>query len=295
MNNTIFEGAGVAIVTPFNDENKINFTKMEELIELQIKNGTKSIIVCGTTGETPTLGFDEYIKLVNFTVSIVAKRVPVIAGSGSNCTTVAIEKSKICEGLNVDGLLLVTPYYNKTSQRGLYEHFSKISENVNKPIIVYNVPSRTGMSIDIDTYKQLSNINNIVATKEASADMSLIAQISRECGDKLDIYSGNDDQILPILSLGGKGVISVLSNIMPKETNEICDLFFKNNIKDSRKLQLYLLDIINNLFTDVNPIPIKTAMNLMGLNVGNCRAPLTLMTEDRIKTLQISLEKVGLI
>lgn len=295
MKNTIFKGAAVAIVTPFDNENKINFNKMEELIEFQIKNDTKAIVVCGTTGETPTLGFDEYVKLINFTVSKVAGRVPVIAGSGANCTKVAIEKSKICEGLNVDGLLLVTPYYNKTTQKGLYEHFSEIATAVKTPIVLYNVPSRTNLSIGIDTYKKLMYIENIVATKEASGDISHISKLAKECGDKLDIYSGNDDQIVSIMSMGGLGVISVVSNILPKKTNEICTLFLEGKVKESLNAQLKLLDIINSLFIEVNPIPVKAAMNLMGFNVGNCRAPLTSMSTSNIIKLENLLKKEGLI
>lgn len=289
MKTKIFTGSGVAIITPFKDD-KVDFEKLKELIEFQIKNNTKAIIICGTTGESSTMTDSERKETIKFTVNTVNKRIPVIAGTGGNNTAYAIELSMYAQQVGVDGLLLVTPYYNKTTQRGLIEHYKAIAKSVTIPIILYNVPSRTGMNISVDTYVELSKIENIVATKEASGDISQIAKISQKCGDNLYIYSGNDDQILPILSLGGIGVISVLANIKPYETNQICEEFFNGNTNKSKQIQIEYLELINNLFIETNPIPIKQALNELGFNVGQCRLPLYTMSDKNIELLKNSLK-----
>ena len=289
MKQKIFTGSGVAIVTPFKDD-KVDFNKLKELIEFQIKNNTQAIIICGTTGESSTMSDEERKETIKFTVDTVNKRIPVIAGTGGNNTKYAIELSKYAESIGVDGILLVTPYYNKTTQRGLIEHYKAIANSVTVPIILYNVPSRTGMNISVDTYVELSKIPNIVATKEASGDLSHIAKIAKKCGDDLYIYSGNDDQILPILSLGGIGVISVLANIKPYETNQMCEEYFNGNASEATNLQLKYLDLINNLFIETNPIPVKQALNELGYNVGDCRLPLYKMSDANIEKLKQSLD-----
>lgn len=293
MKNTIFTGAGVAIVTPMNADGSINYTRFGELIEEQINGGTDAIVVVGTTGEASTMTDEEHIEAIRFTVEKVAKRVPVIAGTGSNDTGYAIELSKLAEEAGADALLQVTPYYNKTSQRGLVAHFNAIAESVNIPIILYNVPSRTGVSISIDTYIELSKTPNIVAVKEASGNLSLVAQIAAHTD--LDIYSGNDDQVLPVLSLGGKGVISVSSNVIPRQKHDMIALYLEGKTAEALELQKKYLDMENALFIDVNPIPVKEAMNLMGKNVGECRLPLVKMEEAKIEKLRAELKKVGLI
>lgn len=293
MKNTIFTGAGVAIVTPMNADGSINYTCFGELIEEQIKGGTDAIVVAGTTGEASTMTDEEHIEAIRFTVEKVAKRVPVIAGTGSNDTGYAIELSKLAEEAGADALLQVTPYYNKTSQRGLVAHFNAIANAVNIPIILYNVPSRTGVSISIDTYIELAKTPNIVAVKEASGNLSLVAQIAAHTD--LDIYSGNDDQVLPVLSLGGKGVISVSSNVIPREKHDMIALYLEGKTAEALELQKKYLDMENTLFIDVNPIPVKEAMNLMGKNVGECRLPLVKMEEAKIEKLRAELRKVDLI
>ena len=295
MNNTVFTGAGVAIVTPMYPDGSINYEQFGANIDLQIAGGTDAIIVCGTTGESSTMTDEEHIECIRFTVERVNKRIPVIAGTGSNDTAYAIELSQEAERVGADALLLVTPYYNKTSQRGLVAHFTAIADSVNIPIILYNVQSRTGMNMTIQTYVELAKHRNIVAVKEASGNIGYVAKIAGECGDSLDIYSGNDDMIVPIMSLGGKGVISVLSNVMPKETHEIAQACLDNDFAKAGKLQLEYLELINNLFIDVNPIPVKEAMNLMGLNCGECRMPLYKMSEGDIETLRGSLKKYNLV
>ena len=295
MKNTIFTGAGVAIVTPMNADGSINWDEFGRLIDFQIENSTDAIIVCGTTGESATMTDEEHVECIPYCIERVNKRVPVIAGTGSNDTKYAVALSKEAEKLGADALLVVTPYYNKTSQRGLVAHFTAIADSVNIPIILYNVPSRTGVNIALDTYVTLSKHKNIVATKEASGNLSAIAKIIEACGDDLDVYSGNDDQIVPIMALGGKGVISVLSNVLPKETHQIAQLCLDNNVAEAAKLQIKYLELTNNLFIDVNPIPVKEAMNLMGFNAGECRLPLLRMEQSKIDILAASMKKIGLI
>ncbi len=292
MKETIFTGSGVAIVTPMKADGSINYDRFAELIEQQIAGGTDAIVVCGTTGESATLSDEEHRNLIKFCVERVAKRVPVIAGTGSNDTAYSIELSKEAQNLGTDALLQVTPYYNKTSQKGLVAHFSAIADSVDLPIILYNVPSRTGVNISVETYKELSKHKNIVAAKEASGSISAVARIAAETD--LDIYSGNDDQIVPIMSLGGKGVISVLSNCLPKEVHEIAALCLAGDYKKAAELQLKLLEFTNALFIDVNPIPVKEAMNIMGLDVGECRLPLVRMEDEKIAKLLASMDKLGI-
>ena len=292
MKNTIFTGSAVAIVTPMNEDGSINYDIFGELIEEQIAGGTDAIVVCGTTGESAAMTDDEHKECIRFCVEKTAKRVPVIAGTGSNDTAYAIQLSKEAEELGADALLLVTPYYNKTSQKGLVAHFSAIADSVNLPIILYNVPSRTGVNISIETYKELAKKENIVAVKEASGNISSIARVAAETD--LVIYSGNDDQIVPIMSIGGKGIISVLANCMPRETHDIAAYCLNGDYAKAAELQLKLLEFANNLFIDVNPIPVKEAMNIMGKNVGQCRLPLVRMDDDKIAKLFASMEKLGL-
>ena len=295
MKNTIFTGAGVAIVTPMNADGSVNYDGLGAIIDEQVENGTDAIIICGTTGESSTLTDEEHIECIRYCVKRVNKRIPVIAGTGSNDTAYAIQLSKEAEAAGADALLVVTPYYNKTSQRGLVAHFTAIADAVNIPMILYNVPSRTGVNIAVETYKTLSKHKNIVAAKEASGNLSAVAKIISACGDDLDVYSGNDDQIVPIMALGGKGVISVLSNVLPKETHEMAQLCLDNNVAEAAKLQIKYLELINALFCDVNPIPVKEAMNLMGKNVGSCRLPLYGMEQEKIDKLASALKNAGLI
>lgn len=295
MKNTIFTGAGVAIITPMNADGSINYDGFAENIEFQIANGTDAIIVCGTTGEASTMTDDEHIECIRFAVEKTAGRIPVIAGTGSNDTKYAVELSKIAQEKGADGLLLVTPYYNKASQKGLVAHFTAIADAIDIPIILYNIPGRTGVSIDMNTYKILGQHKNIVAVKEASGNISYTSKLIAQCGDLLDVYSGNDDIIVPMMSIGAKGVISVISNIMPKETHEITQLCLANNCEEAAKLQMKYLELINNLFIEVNPIPIKEAMNQMKMPSGPCRLPLCEMTDEHIETLKNSMKKIGLI
>ncbi len=295
MKKPIFTGAGVAIVTPFTKDNKINYDKLAELIEFQIANKTDSIIICGTTGEGSTLDHEEHSEAIRFTVEVVNKRIPVIAGTGSNDTNYAVKLSNEAEKAGVDGLLSVTPYYNKTSQRGLIEHFNYIADRVSVPIILYNVPSRTGVDIKPETYLELSKHERIVGAKEANGDISSIAKTISLCGPDFAVYSGNDDQVTALMSLGGKGSISVLSNILPKVAHDIPAKFLAGDYEGSRKLQLEYLDLCNNLFIDVNPIPVKEAMNMMGMDVGDCRLPLYRMTDTARETLRACLAKHGLL
>ncbi|WP_177504181.1 4-hydroxy-tetrahydrodipicolinate synthase [Anaerosinus sp.] len=285
MKEIMFKGAGVAIITPFN-ETGINFNELARLIDFNIENGTDAIIITGTTGESATMTDEEHKEAIKFTVNHVNKRIPVIAGTGSNDTAYAMQLSKYAQEVGADGLLLVTPYYNKCSQKGLIKHFTYIADHTNIPIILYNVPSRTGVNIALDTYIELAKHPRIVAVKEASGDLSAIIKIKEACGDNLHIYSGNDDQIVPILSIGGIGVISVLSNVMPKEAHDICQLYFDGKVKESAELQIKLLTLINTLFIEVNPIPVKTALGLMGYKVGDLRMPLCEMAEGNLAKLK---------
>jgi len=295
MKNTVFTGAGVAIITPMNADGSINYDEFGRIIDFQIDNGTDAVIVCGTTGESATMTDEEHVECIRYCVDRVNKRVPVIAGTGSNDTKYAVDLSVEAEKLGADALLVVTPYYNKTSQRGLIAHFTAIADSVNIPIILYNVPSRTGVNIALDTYDVLANHKNIAAVKEASGNISAIAKIIEKCGDRLDVYSGNDDQIVPIMALGGKGVISVLSNVCPKETHDIAQFCLDNNFAEAAKLQIGYLDLCNNLFIDVNPIPVKEALNMMGYNAGPCRLPLYEMEQSKKDLLRRELTKAGLI
>lgn len=294
MKNTVFTGAGVAIITPFRD-GKIDYEDFARIIEFQIANGTDAIIVCGTTGEASTLSDEEHIDAIEFAVKQTAGRIPVIAGTGSNDTAYAIWLTKEACRVGADAMLVVTPYYNKASTKGLINHFTAIADASTKPIILYNVPSRTGCNISLPVYRELAKHPNIVATKEASGNMSAIAELIAEVGDQLDVYSGNDDQIVPILSLGGKGVISVLSNVMPREAHDICQLYFDGKVKESAALQLKLLDLINNLFIEVNPIPVKAAMNLMGYCTKEVRPPMCEPEAAHLEILKASMKKHGLL
>lgn len=291
---SIFTGSGVAIVTPFT-ENGVDFEKLGELIEWQISEKTDAIIVCGTTGEASTMSLEERKATIKYTVEKVNGRVPVIAGTGSNNTKSSIEMSVWAESAGVDGLLVITPYYNKTTQRGCVEHFKAIASEVNVPIIIYNVPGRTGLNILPQTLAELSKLDNIVAVKEASGNISQIAEIAHLCGDKLDIYSGNDDQIVPIMSLGGKGVISVIANVIPRETHEMCEKFLNGDLLGALDLQLKFLPFTNALFIETNPIPVKTALNLMGKNVGVLRLPLVNMADKNLDLLKKEMTAVGII
>lgn len=295
MKKTIFTGAGVAIVTPFTEDNKVNYDVLGKIIDAQVEGGTDAIVICGTSGEGSTLDTEEHVATIDFAVKHTAGRIPVIAGTGSNDTNYAVMLSNEAEKCGVDGLLMVTPYYNKASQAGLIKHYEYINDRVSTPIILYNVPSRTGMAIKPETYYELSKLSNIVATKEASGDISSIAKVAALCGDDLTIYSGNDDEITAIMSLGGKGVISVLSNVAPRVAHDIAALFLEGKAEESRKLQLEYLDLCNALFCDVNPIPVKEAMNLMGMNVGDVRLPLYHTSEANIEVIKKALKNHGLI
>lgn len=293
---SIFKGAGVAIVTPMKENGEVNYEKFAEMIEFQIANGTDAIIVCGTTGESSTLTHEEHLDVIKYCTEKVAGRIPVVAGTGSNCTETAVYLSGEAEKYGVDGLLLVSPYYNKATQNGLYTHFKTIAESVKLPIILYNVPSRTGCNILPDTVIRLCHdVENIVGVKEASGNLSKIARLAAKAKGTVDIYSGNDDQIVPILSLGGKGVISVLSNVAPKETHEICAKYFEGDVEGSRDLQLRAMDLCDALFCEVNPIPVKKALNLMGMEAGSLRLPLTEMEEANAAKLEKAMREFGIL
>lgn len=295
MKNTIFTGAGIAIVTPFYDDGSINYDRLGEMIDNQIENHTDAIIICGTTGEASTMTDEEHLECIKFAVKRTAGRVPVIAGTGSNDTKYAVELSKEAEAAGADALLLVTPYYNKTTQKGLILHFNTIADAVNIPIILYNIPGRTGMNMEVSTVKELAKHKNIVALKEASGNISYVAKLIAECGYNIDIYSGNDDMIVPVMSLGGKGVISVLSHILPKETHDMVQLCLNNDFAKATEMQIKYLDLINALFIEVNPIPVKEALNMTGWNVGPCRLPLCEMSDEHKSALRAALAKHGLI
>ena len=287
---TIFTGAATAIVTPFKN-NEVDYETFGKLIEFQINGGIDAIVVAGTTGESSTLTDDEHCRVISYAVEKVNGRVPVIAGTGSNDTAYGIGLSKFACREGADGLLVVTPYYNKATPKGLIKNFMQTADAVDKPIILYNVPSRTGCNITMPVYRELSKHENIVATKEASGNLSLVAQIADECGDDLDIYSGNDDQVLPILSLGGKGVISVFSNLLPREMHDLCQKFFDGDVAGSRKIQLDYLKLMNSLFIEVNPVPVKTACGIMGLCSDEMRLPLCEMEDiNREKLISVMRE-----
>ncbi len=292
----IFTGAGVAIVTPFKENGEVNYEKFGELIEFQIKNGTDAIIVCGTTGEASTLTHEEHLDVIKYCVDKVAGRIPVVAGTGSNCTETAIYLSKEAEKSGVDGLLVVTPYYNKATQNGLYEHFKMIADSVNVPIILYNVPGRTGCNLMPATVVRLcKEVENIVGVKEASGNISQVAKLMALADGCVDLYSGNDDQIVPILSLGGKGVISVLSNVAPKETHDICVKYFEGDVAGSLKEQLRAIELCDALFCEVNPIPVKKAVNLMGMEGGPVRRPLSEMEPENAAKLEKAMKNYGIL
>lgn len=291
----IFKGAGVAIVTPMKDNLEVNYDKLDEILEEQIAGKTDSIVICGTTGESATLSEEEHLEAIRFTIERVNHRIPVVAGTGSNCTQTAIQMSKEAEEAGADGVLLVTPYYNKATQNGLIAHYTAIANEIKIPAILYNVPSRTGCALQPKTIAHLvKNVGNIVGVKEASGDISHVADIMYACDGAIDLYSGNDDQIVPILSLGGKGVISVLSNVAPKETHDIVALFLEGKIKESRELQLKALPLVHALFSEVNPIPVKAALNLMGKEVGSLRLPLTEMEAAHQEVLVEEMKKFGI-
>lgn len=291
MKKILFKGCGTAISTPF-DENGVNLKEFERLIKNQIQNKADAIIVCGTTGESSTMTTEEKKKAIKCAVQTANGRIPIIAGTGGNNTKQVIENSKLAESLGVDGLLIVTPYYNKCTPKGLVEHYKVIAQSVSLPIILYSVPSRTGVNIEPKTCLEISKIENIVAIKEASGNISQVAEIAHLCGDNLHIYSGNDDQILPILSLGGLGVISVLSNVKPEYTHNIVQNFFDGNIEKATKMQLDALPLIKALFSEVNPIPVKAALNIQGYDFGIPRLPLTPMTAEKIEVLKKELNNL---
>ena len=291
----IFTGAGVAIVTPMKENGDVNFEKLGEILEEQIQEGTDSIVICGTTGESSTLTHEEHLETIKYTIDKVNKRIPVIAGTGSNCTETAIYLSTEAEKYGADGVLLVTPYYNKATQKGLIEHYTKIANSIKIPVILYNVPSRTGINIQPKTVAYLvEHVENIVGIKEASGDLAQVAEMAALTRGKLDIYSGNDNQIVPLLSLGGKGVISVLSNVAPRFTHDMVAKYLNGDIKESCDMQLDAMPLINALFSEVNPIPVKAAMNLMGMEVGPLRSPLTEMEEANKEKLKEEMVKFGL-
>ena len=292
----IFEGAGVALITPFKENGEVNFEKLEELVDEQIAGGTDAIIACGTTGESSTMTHEEDDEVIRFICKKVNHRIPVIAGTGSNCTREAVSKSIAAEKAGADGLLVVTPYYNKATQKGLIQHFTTIANAVSIPVILYHIPGRTGVTMKPETIVTLCReVPNIVGVKEASGDFSAIAEIMHLSGGEIDVYSGNDDQIVPLLAMGGKGVISVLSNVAPRQTHEICASFFRGDVETSRRMQLEALPLINALFCEVNPIPVKAAMNLMGKEVGPMRLPLTTMEEQNQERLAKAMREYGIL
>lgn len=294
---SIFKGAGVAIVTPFHEDGSVNYEAFGKQIERQIAGGTDAIIVCGTTGESSTLTHEEHLDVIRYCIKQVNKRIPVVAGTGSNCTETAVYLSQEAEKAGADGLLLVTPYYNKCTQKGLLEHFKIVAESVSIPIILYNIPGRTGgVLIAPETICTLCReVKNIVGVKDATGNISGVAKLMSMAAGDVDVYSGNDEQIVPILSLGGKGVISVLSNVAPKETHDICQMYFDGNVEGSRDLQLKAIPLIDGLFSEVNPIPVKKAMNLMGLEAGTLRRPLTEMEDAHAAVMEQAMKEFGIL
>lgn len=291
----IFTGAGVAIITPFHEDGSINYDQLKKLVDYHCENGTDSIVICGTTGESATMTEEEHLECIKHTIDFTAGRIPVIAGTGSNCTATAVELSREAAKAGADGLLVVTPYYNKATQKGLIEHYKAIAREADAPIIMYSVASRTGCNIEPATVAALvKEVDNIVGVKEASGNISQVAKIMQLTQGDIDLYSGNDDQIVPILALGGKGVISVLSNVAPRETHEICAKFFAGDIAGSRELQLKAIPLINALFSEVNPIPVKKAVSLMGMEAGGLRMPLTEMEEANVQKLAQAMRAFGI-
>ena len=293
----VFTGAGVAIVTPFKENGEVNYEEFAKQIELQIAGQTDAIIVCGTTGEASTLSHEEHLDVIRYCIKVVNGRIPVVAGTGSNCTETAVYLSQEAEKAGADALLVVTPYYNKATQKGLYEHFKIVADSVKIPVILYNIPGRTGgVNILPETVVRLcTEVENIVGVKDATGNISQVAKLMSLANGKVDLYSGNDDQIVPLLSLGGKGVISVLSNIAPKQTHDICAKFFEGDVEGSRKIQLDAINLIDALFCEVNPIPVKKALNLMGLNAGILRRPLTEMEDANAAKLEKAMKEFGLL
>jgi 4-hydroxy-tetrahydrodipicolinate synthase len=291
----IFTGAGVAIVTPFNEDESINYDRLDELIDFHCENGTDSIIICGTTGESATMTEEEHLECVKFAIDRTKGRIPVVAGTGSNCTRTAVDMSREAAEYGADGLLVVTPYYNKATQAGLIAHYTAIAKEAKAPIIMYSVASRTGCNIEPATVASLvRDVDNIVGVKEASGNISQVAKIMSLTDGNIDLYSGNDDQIVPILALGGKGVISVLSNVAPRETHDICAKFFEGDPEGSAKLQLRAIPLVEQLFSEVNPIPVKKAMQLMGMDCGGLRMPLTELTKGHEETLAAAMKEFGI-
>lgn len=293
----IFKGSGVAIVTPFKENGEVDYGEFGKQIELQIAGGTDAIIVCGTTGEASTLTHEEHLDVIRYCVNTVRGRIPVVAGTGSNCTETAIYLSKEAEAIGADGLLIVTPYYNRATQKGLYEHYKMIAEEVSLPIIMYNIPGRTGgVNILPETVVRLcTDVDNIVGVKDATGNISQVAKMMSLAKGKVDLYSGNDDQIVPLLSLGGIGVISVLANVAPRQAHDICATFFEGDIATSTRLQLEAIEMVECLFCEVNPIPVKKAMNLMGIKAGILRRPLTEMEEANVPRLKKAMEEYGIL
>lgn len=295
MKKRVFTGVATALVTPMFSDGTVNYEALDTIIEDQIQKGVDALVICGTTGEAATLNHEDHVKVIAAAVKKTAGRIPIIAGTGSNDTAYSVELSNEALAVGADALLLVTPYYNKTSQAGLIAHYTYIADRVDAPIILYNVPSRTGVNILPETYAQLAKHPNIVAAKEANGDIASVIKTRALCGDSLDIYSGNDDQIIPIMSVGGIGVISVLSNVAPTETHNMCQLYLDGKVKEAADMQIKYIDLINALFSDVNPIPVKEAMDIMGYEVGPCRLPLVKMSDAKHEALKAELKKVNLI
>ena len=291
----IFEGAGVALITPMNEDGSVNYIKLEEILEEQIAGGTDCIIACGTTGEASTLTVEEHLDVIKRTIEIVNKRIPVIAGTGSNSTETAVEFSKEAQEYGADGVLVVSPYYNKATQKGLIQHFSAIANAIDIPVVLYNIPGRTGVNIEPETIAYMvNNVPNIVGVKEASGNFSNAVKTLRLCPE-IDMYSGNDDQVVPLMSIGAKGVISVLSNVAPRQTHDMCQAALDGDFVKARKMQIEALDVVENLFTEVNPIPVKAAMNLQGKNVGPLRLPLTQMEKAHEDALAKAMKEYGIL
>lgn len=292
----IFQGAGVALVTPFKESGEIDYDRLEELVEEQIAGGTDAIVACGTTGEASTMTHEEHLDVISYVCQVVKGRIPVVAGTGSNCTETAVYLSEEAERRGADGILVVSPYYNKATQKGLKAHFTAVANSVKIPMILYNIPGRTGVNIKPETVADLCrNVENIVGVKDATGDISSVAELMCLCDGNIDLYSGNDDQIVPLLSLGGKGVISVLSNIAPAQTHQICQEFFDGNVKESCHLQLKALPLVKALFCEVSPIPVKAAFKLMGKSAGPLRMPLTEMEPENRERLRAAMKEYGLL